>query len=601
MMYNNISRFSPKSKLAWRLAWLGVIMLALLILVLAAAALLLPPISILERIDPAYTSISRDGGAVHDPDGTSLTFLPEGVERPFRVKLRAVPRSTFLAGTEGENLLAAASAIPPNLIMKSPFYQIEHGGASPGAVIISMPIPNDAEPYTTLDLYTWDGQTWAWLPGHQVMGEEVIESEVAYLPQSVTAMQTQALNPAVAATYAPGDTIPDNFNGAQITLYGQGLQLEANGLIVGDLNQLTRQAGQVPSFSLIPTIRNWNDDGSIRSDLIDNLLIDPEARQQHIGTIVNLINNNIYQGVDLDYRGLNPDLRDDYSAFLRELKATLPGSKRLSVRVELPRQVSGETWETGAYDWQAIGQAADLVKVPALSDPKAYTPGGQMDALLSWAVGQINRYKLQLFLSTRSLEQVAGAPAEISYHQAWRPLGVASIVGGAGVVNPGQAMSFTLSGLHTSTGLQFDGESGLYWFGYVDGDNRQHTIYIENAASLSRKLEFIPQYNLHGVTVQGLFNDDLDPQIQETIRQFLNLVILPVENRHALMWRVNNEEGGLIAEEMVDLSQVDFHWAAPQSGGPYEVSASLTPNRNTALPADQITPLGSVSVSVAAP
>ena len=106
---------------------------------------------------------------------------------------------------------------------------------------------------------------------------------------------------------------------------------------------------------------------------------------------------NAYPGIDVDYRGISPDLRDDYTQFITELAAALhQNQKQLSVRFELPAQVSADTWDTGVYDWVAIGAVADMVKVPVPEDVHAYEPGGQMDSMLSWAVGQVNRYKIQL-------------------------------------------------------------------------------------------------------------------------------------------------------------------------------------------------------------
>ncbi|MEW5956612.1 MAG: hypothetical protein AB1801_02730 [Chloroflexota bacterium] len=101
----------------------GIVINFFLIPVLIVSAILLPPISLADRIlSIGYEAIGREGGVVQDPDGTQLTFLPEGVKRSFSVKLSPVPRSLFLEGSAGNSLLAAAESIPPNLVMKSPFY-----------------------------------------------------------------------------------------------------------------------------------------------------------------------------------------------------------------------------------------------------------------------------------------------------------------------------------------------------------------------------------------------------------------------------------------------------------------------------------------------
>ncbi|MBI1876801.1 MAG: hypothetical protein HYR94_00935 [Chloroflexi bacterium] len=103
---------------AWPWLILGGLLLLALILALVVMALLLPPLSLLYRLDPSYVEVGLDGNTLRDPDGTQLTFLPEDVERPFRVKLIALPRNLFLEGAVDDNLLTAASTIPAHLVLK---------------------------------------------------------------------------------------------------------------------------------------------------------------------------------------------------------------------------------------------------------------------------------------------------------------------------------------------------------------------------------------------------------------------------------------------------------------------------------------------------
>jgi hypothetical protein len=262
--------------------------------------------------------------------------------------------------------------------------------------------------------------------------------------------------------------------------------------------------------------------------------------------------------------------------------------------VELPQPVSAEVWDTGAYDWQAIGRIADLVRLPTSPDPKAYEPDGQMAALLNWAVGQVSRYKLQLLITTHAVDQVKGQTREISYQEALLSLGTAASTNGATTVKPNQSLDFTLSGLQNLGSLQFDANSGLYWFSYPAEGGAPRIVYLENAASVARKLQLVAQYNLRGIAIQNLFDENGDPQIREVTRQFLNLALSPVEGQHAVIWQVKNQDGGLIAEQIVDLTQPIYHWTAPTAPGTYQITASISPNRNPAV----AFPLGSVPVVV---
>ncbi|MFN8453306.1 MAG: hypothetical protein U0401_01320 [Anaerolineae bacterium] len=581
-----------------RWPWLllgGLFIIALLVIILVIL-LLLPPFSLLSRLDRSYVSVGMAGNTLRDPDGAQLIFLPEGVAEPFRVKLAQVPRNLFLEGSIDPNLLNAASTIPANLVMKSPFYRIERRGPAPRSVTIDIPIPNEAEPYHTLDLYTWDGESWVWLPSRTLPDEEVIEATLSYLPTSVVVMQTHPLNPHVSAAYSPNTLLPDDFRNAPLEINPQGYYLEAEGLIAGKIDPLPSDVLN-GAFTIMPTIRNWNDEGVIRSDLIDNLLIDPEARQRHIATIVGLLQSNTYGGIELDYRGISPDLRDDFTSLLKELRTVLPLERRLAVRVELPQPLSGETWDTGPYDWQAIGSLADFVRMPASPDPRAYAPGGQMNRMLDWAVGQVNRYKLQLSLTTRSVEQHSGQTRLVNYHEALTALGTVAIAGGASTIRPGQPLDFSLSGLQNGATLQFDSDSGLYLLTQVK-DNTPRALYLENAASLARKLQLVAQYNLRGVAVQNLFDDDSDFENRAVIRHFIDLALSPTEGQHAVVWQVKNQDGGIIAEEIDDLTASPaFRWTTPAASGNYQVTASISPNRNPAT----ATPLGSVAIVVTGP
>ncbi|NJN95282.1 MAG: hypothetical protein HC875_14830 [Anaerolineales bacterium] len=117
----------------WPWVILGGLLLAALFIALVVAALLLPPLSLLSRLDPSYTDVDLSGNTLRDPDGMQLTFLPEDVAQPFRVKITGVPRNLFLEGAVSDNLLTAASSIPAHLVMKTSFTSFSGAAANPSA------------------------------------------------------------------------------------------------------------------------------------------------------------------------------------------------------------------------------------------------------------------------------------------------------------------------------------------------------------------------------------------------------------------------------------------------------------------------------------
>jgi spore germination protein YaaH len=579
---------------------LGGLVIYGLIAILLVAIILLPPISLADRILSAgYAWIpSQEGGYVTTEDGAQVLILPEGIQSKTRIKFSTLARSSFLEGSAGSSLLRAAENIPLWLIMKSPYYRIQFRGQEPPTqAIFRIPMPADAEPLRTLDLYSWNGDTWEWLPHFIPPGDDFLETQLDYLPSSIVVMQTKPLQPSVSADLALAAEVPAEAQDTVVEINPQGLFLDAEGAILGDPGSLL-QPDQTTTYIVVPTLRNWDDSGVPRSDLIDNMLVDRAARQEHIQRIVEVVVRNAYPGIDLDYRGINPDLRAEYTDFIIQLADTLhEQGKQLSVRVELPIQLAADRWETGVYDWRAIGAAADTVKIPVPNDPNAYTPGGQMDLMLQWAVGEVNRYKLQLLISTRSTERTNDQQKSLPYAQALAPFSQVAVEGGSTIVNPGQQVTFTLATLRQSTGIQFDATSGTYWFAYIDANGQQRTVWLESAASIARKLQYVAEYNLRGVAVQNLLGEENDGQIWEVIRKFLNLVIPPVENQFQVVWQVQNAASGdVVAQQSTDLTNPRYAWTAPEQGGEYRIAAAISSDGGTTGAARS-----SLSVLVATP
>ena len=114
-----------------------------------------------------------------------------------------------------------------------------------------------------------------------------------------------------------------------------------------------------------------------------------------------LVNTNLYAGMDLDIRGLTAADRGQYSAFVADLAKELHKSnKLLSVTVPAPVQVSDDAGGlTATIGWPS-GSAADAVKVNVVASPADYL--ASLDRTLAYAVSQIERHKVQVVLSTYS-------------------------------------------------------------------------------------------------------------------------------------------------------------------------------------------------------
>ena len=554
--------------------------LNVVIVVLVIAGLLLPPVSAQERVfEAGYKSIDRDdGGSVVDSDGMQVTVLAEGLEKDVKLKLESVPRASFLEGSAGKNLKSAAESLPSTLHVRSPIYEIGLKGPMPSDVVLTMPIPNDAEPYETLSLYNWNGEEWEFVSSQLIMEDDVLESRLDFLPQAVAAFQSTPRPPLVSAELPEYVSLPEWGDQALSELNPLGYYLGSDNDIEGSLPSLPETEGQ-ESFRVLPTLRNWTDDGVVRSDLVDNLLVVPESRDSHVKAIVDLAVSEMYAGIDLDYRGIAPDLRAEYTDFVQKLAEALHASgKRLTLHVEAPAQIAEDRWETGAYDWKSLGRSVDGFKFPALQDPGAYVPGGAMEALLWWAVGQVERYKLQPMFTARSVENAGGVMVERTYRDALAELSRLTLTQGDDQLVPGEEVTVSLDTL----GVEFDESSGRYWFVYMDeSTGQERMVWLEDASSLSRKLALLERFNVGGVAVRALWDEGNDPRLWDVVRDYQSSVgggMAMINSSFSVLWTVEDTEGGLYSEEETGLDQSQYTWVAPNKPGKYEIGASIVAN-----------------------
>ena len=300
----------------------GFVVIPLLII----AVLLLPPISAATRIANLGSSpISEAGGAIADPDGTQVVFMPGTVAEPFRATISSVPRVSFLEGSEGKDLLEAAKSIPPTLVAKSPYY------ASSSAARPHRNPPGPCRSPTTASLMKrWtstpgrpQSQTWQWLPHNIIREDDLIESTSNAVPLSAMVMQTNPSPALVAADAAQAKDLPAESQGALAQVQPSGLYLGGNGAIDGAVDATFDQTAG--AYAVLPVIRNY-EGPIVRSDLLANMLVDSEQRAAHIDNLVNLAVGNNYKGIDIDYRG-----------WTRICAASSTSSSRSWLRSSMPR------------------------------------------------------------------------------------------------------------------------------------------------------------------------------------------------------------------------------------------------------------------------
>jgi SH3-like domain-containing protein len=562
------------------------LILVVALIILIVAALLLPPISLPQKFATrGMESIAAATDSdVSDPDGTRVAFPAYGVPDSFRAKLASVPRDQFLSGNGGEDARAAANALAGlPLIPRSPLYAMETSGGEPTASIITMEIPNDSLPYETLDLYEWTGSEWRFLPHHEMLdaasGRELIVAELDgatmhFVPNAFMVMQTSANPPTAAMVLPSGQQLPDAGRDALTEATPYGLALAGDGSLEGRIAAVASAGG---SYGVVPVLRNWGDDGVVRTDLLDNLLISDGIMANHLNAIEALVVGNNLPGVEIDYRGLDPTLSAQFTDFVTKLAERMHAAGRtVSVRVETPAQIAEDRWNTGGYDWRALGQVVDTFRIPALIDPRAYAAGGQVEQLVSWAVGEVARHKIDLVLPARSVEQAGAYLISMGYDEALTPL-LGEGRTSSTVLVPGEPVDVSLFNDRVIGDLRFDDAVGMFNYDYRDDAGYQRTVWIENAASIARKLALIGTYNLQGVTLEALLEPSFDPDIWSVVREFLAGQQANRSSNFNVVWTVEGPDGSVTQEER-PLHAANFSLTPPQAEGELKISANIADN-----------------------
>lgn len=487
----------------------GTLLSAILAPILIFLALWLPPLSLGDRLfDAGYIRVLSAGGTFSDPDGTQLTVLPEALpsEGTVKVKFSSIPQTDFMDGSAERLLPGAAQALPPDLLtLKSPIYVADVRGPMPLSSLWTVVIPNASEPYSLLDLYGWDGSRWQWLPHKLRVEDDVVESEAPTVPLGVAVVQAQSQPLQVGALSGEN---PDFLQraGGTLTLLTPRLYVVQGDGSIGQIftpSPIFQQSGAL----VMPVLSNVEPSGVVRSDLVDNLLIDPNTWQRHAERIAEIVLSSSHDGIVLDYRNVDPQLRDSFGQFVTLLGERLSSTeKSLVVRVGEPIRISEDDYNTGAYDWRVIGRAADQVQVPIPRRAGSFAGADDLDALLTYATGHVNRYKLLIELPAAPYTLTADGAVPVPYSEIVTALTDASNTETQGT----ESLVLPLPALADMGRVTLDPATGSYRFLLAERE-----VYIEDASSLARRLEQLNGYHIGGILLAD--PSQADPAIWTTL------------------------------------------------------------------------------------
>ncbi|TLS37961.1 glycosyl hydrolase family 18 protein [Pseudalkalibacillus caeni] len=267
--------------------------------------------------------------------------------------------------------------------------------------------------------------------------------------------------------------------------------LRPEGKIDGVLaNNGVRIASENSMFTFA-TIQN-----EFNTELTSQVLNNPAHRHTLTKNIVQILDENGYKGVNLDFEQMMPEDRKIYTTFLKELSSKLK-PKGYELIVSVPAKTGDypdRAW-VGTFDYAAIGQIADKVQLMSYDQHGFWGEPGPVagidwvENVLNYAVSRIPSEKMLIGLPAYGYDWNITTGKQTDHKAiAWKGL-------------PELIQS-------TNSNPEWDNNSQSPFFSYQDKNGQQHIVWYENEKSIALKTKLVEKYKLAGVSMWRLGLED---------------------------------------------------------------------------------------------
>ncbi len=211
-----------------------------------------------------------------------------------------------------------------------------------------------------------------------------------------------------------------------------------------------------------------------------------------------MVEEENYDGIDLDYEGLKPEIKDQFTSFIQKLAENLHSKdKILSVTVQAKKNDNDDWRGPGAMDYDELGKVVDQLRVMAYDYSRLDTGPG--------AIAPINWFQDVLEYTKKHIPQdkiIAGIP---TYGYKWC-LEDKLNCEKKGLVYEGVANIISQYGVTP----EWNGNNKAPWFLYIDESENKYAVNYENHESLKAKLEVVQKEEIGGISIWRLGSEDPD-------------------------------------------------------------------------------------------
>jgi hypothetical protein len=379
--------------------------------------------------------------------------------------------------------------LPPGLTALSPHFEFETEEDTVN-LSVTLPLTDPVADPAGIGFYTYDSNRWQRVLDVALDNNgRAARGDFRPLPGNLTVLRVAAQAYVVSASLPRGTSLHGDAGQVQL-VSPRDYTPTSDGTVQGTPTDVQRPEGAL----LVPTIVGSSDDTSA---VVNDILADEALRAAHVQEIAGLVQNGGLDGIDLEYSSVDVDLDEEFTGFVTALAEQLRGQqKRLALTLPPPSN------QRSAYQWAALGEAVDYIKILPIANPVSYWD--TMPEALSRLTEDVDTHKVLLVLSPYSIDGSGDVSQPIGYLQAM------VLAAEAAVREPTNPQDIKPDAEITVVARNLDqgeGASPLVWdpdaltVTFALGGTERRRIYIENSYSVGFKLELVQAYALGGVAI----------------------------------------------------------------------------------------------------
>lgn len=473
-----------------------------------------------------------------------------------------IPSGPGVADTLTSRVRSGMPKLPPGLVSASAMFDLAAPEDQRGASAITVPLKEQQTEARTLGLYTYVDGNWQRLGDVTLVGGGTdARAEVSALPGNVAVLRRSQASLIVAGSVAAGHQVSGRAASALTTLHPIVFIPADDGSLAG-----TPPAVPPASYNVVPTII------TLSPEVVDNILRSADLRARHATAIADAVKQGNYEGINIDYRSVNPQLRAEFTNFIELVDEALEADSRsLTVTLPMPRSEDGEM-QTGAYDWAALGRLADTIEMAGELDQELYFQN--TEAALEYVVEQVEPSKVLLGVSALSIERGGDGLRTMPLDEALGIAAAVSIKATDAIVTstPVQVVAQNLAVSEGASGLHWDDVARSVTFSYP-GRGGKRTVWIANEFSVAFRIELAKRFGLGGIAVNDVSVEGGSADIWTPVQQATDTgdIVLSKPNGQLFVpaWSAN-------AGAMTPPTGDAVTWSAPGEPGTYEITITVS-------------------------